>query len=738
MSVIPPPIVTAVCNFSDATRLEVQQGDEIAIIDGRPELHFIKGQNQRSFEIGMFPRFLKPNIKFLILVLKIVFYNSYRTIVKAAKPLHSGDISRPLHDTLRHTAHGSPFGKAWGNPSDIKPDDGSETVIERSRTLDKSTNRAFQKSHDRAKKCVSENFIKERKSNALKQFSYNKLVNESVQKNVKNIPPNRPPQPSAINNKSNGMSEGMLIDLSPTETGLSLDSPRQVATSQTANKSNICILDEPIEIPTESFDGEDDQIPVMTTTTPAASAQRKIEPPPYREPPTYSNTMEFSSGSIDTTKFIPPFDSPTYASNTKSISPAHLYNMSPTPLRSNYASTNATQMFSNLSLNETNRVNNSYSDNQNANSSINLSKSITSFNESKLNDDIVNSLTAAQNHQSIQLDKISLAELEKDLYVNEKENKNLNIVSNKYNNISPNRDNYEKTPPKVFNNIASTCNTQNSSSNLYGTVAGANYQSTKNINQEIYSNTRSNYQSTNNFNLYSNNIMPSTSASSLSVASTNSSKNYDFLQKSSNIHNIDQIKSNINQLYEPRHKTITTDNQKHEFVAVSNRPVSAAFPPLPTIPPLTMPDNLYSSVAGDIYSSVIYDSTSASSVSAYGHIEPTVFNNVLESAIYDEVSELRPHRPAPQAPQGQVLSAQQIQRRLEKQQQQQIYSNTTEFNSEMHKIQLFLNEIGDQATYDEARQALASNNWDHATAVRFFKIESLLRLVNSYFIIDKL
>lgn len=651
--------------------------------------------------------------------------------MKAAKPIHSGDISRPLHDTLRHTAHGSPFGNTWGNPGDIHPDDGSNTVIERSRTLDKSSNRAIQKSHERAKKCVSENFVKERKSNALKQFSYNKLVNENVQKNSKNKPPNRPPQPSA-SNKSNNTNEGMLIDLSPTENGLSIDSPQ---VNMLVNKSNSCILDEPIDIPTESLNGDDDQIPVMTTTM---SISRRIDPPPYREPPTYSNTMEFSlTDSPKATSNKPqiqdPFDTNPYASSTKSKSPALTMNASPTLSRSNYA-TAATQMFSNLSLNNSNRLNYSYHDTQNSSSSVNFlsTKCATSIYESKLNAEIVNTLTTAQNNHPIQLDKISLAELEKDSYVNEKENKNLNIVSDKYNNTTLNCELYEKTIPKAFNNIALACQSQpqNSSAHLYGSIAGANYQSTKNINQEIFSNTRSNYQSSNNFNLYSNNILPSTSASlsSSSAATSNSSKNYDFQQKSLNISNIEQMKSNINQLYETRSNTSSlSSNQNHDFIAVSNRPVSAAFSSLPSIPPLSMPDNLYSSVAGDIYSSVIYDTASASSVSPYGHIEPSIYNNVMESAIYDEVSELRPHRPAPLAPQGQVLSAQQIKRRLEKQ-QQQIYGNTTtDDNSEMHKIKMFLNEIGDQATYDEARQALASNNWDHATAVRFFKIESLLR-----------
>lgn len=679
---------------------------------------------------GQSCRFILENYN--IYIHNLIFF---RTIVKSAKPLHTGDISRPLHDTLRHTAHGSPFGKTWGTPSDQF---GDENVIERNLTLDKSSIRSIQKSHDRSKKCVSENFVKERKSNALKQFSYNKLVNEHVKSK-----PNRPPQPSLLNNSTtSNASEGMLIDLSPTENSLSrsmIDSPRQIAMSQTATKSNICILDEPIEVPTESFDIIDNTSIMSTSISPTPSTlQRRIEPPPYREPPTYSNTIDFSNNTIESPRNVynklpenDPFDTSTFRNTSKSYSTLPINNVSPTPSRSNYASSPlssasiaaAAQMLSNLALNDSNRLSNSNQDTQN--SSLNITKCATNIYESKFNTEVLNSLSNAQINQPIKLDKISLAELEKDLYVNEKSNKNLNIANDKYSNDTSNRDIYEKTAPKIFNNIAAASNQPN----LYAPTTsstGTIYQTTKNINQEVYSNTRSNYQLSNNLNIYANN-MPSTPIPSSSSSAQNISKNYESMQKISNLQNSDQLKLNLNQLYESRNPQINT-TQNHEYVAVANRPVSTAFPPLPSIPPLTMPENLYSSVSGDIYSSVIYDTASGSSVSPYGHIEPSLYNNVMESAIYDEVAELRPHRPAPQAPQGQVLSAQQIQRRLEKQQhQQQIYSNTSEVNSEMQKIQLFLNDVGDQATYEEARQVLASCNWDHSAAVRNYKIENLLR-----------
>lgn len=46
----------AISPYSELNRLQIEKGDVIAIIDGRSELHFFKGQNQRTFDIGTFPR----------------------------------------------------------------------------------------------------------------------------------------------------------------------------------------------------------------------------------------------------------------------------------------------------------------------------------------------------------------------------------------------------------------------------------------------------------------------------------------------------------------------------------------------------------------------------------------------------------------------------------------------------------------------------------------------------------
>lgn len=96
---------------------------------------------------------------------------------------------------------------------------------------------------------------------------------------------------------------------------------------------------------------------------------------------------------------------------------------------------------------------------------------------------------------------------------------------------------------------------------------------------------------------------------------------------------------------------------------------------------------------------------------------------------------LRPHRPAPVVPLGgPILSAQQIQRRLEReriqqhqQQQHQVYGNLPGANSEAQQVAALMREVGEDATHDEALLALQSANWEMSVAVRQFKIERLVR-----------
>lgn len=53
---VSPALVKAIAPYINDGRLAIDQGDIIALIDGRPDLRYIKGQNQRTYDIGTFPR----------------------------------------------------------------------------------------------------------------------------------------------------------------------------------------------------------------------------------------------------------------------------------------------------------------------------------------------------------------------------------------------------------------------------------------------------------------------------------------------------------------------------------------------------------------------------------------------------------------------------------------------------------------------------------------------------------
>ncbi|KPM06137.1 Ack-like kinase domain protein [Sarcoptes scabiei] len=79
--------------------LKLFRDDEIEVIEGKSENYWWRGQNQRTFEIGLFPR----------------------SISKDLKNFNSNDISKPLKNSFIHTGHMDPLGKkTWGNPEYIE------------------------------------------------------------------------------------------------------------------------------------------------------------------------------------------------------------------------------------------------------------------------------------------------------------------------------------------------------------------------------------------------------------------------------------------------------------------------------------------------------------------------------------------------------------------------------------------------------------------------------------------
>jgi GTPase binding len=251
-----PQLVKATSTYCVEERLKIEQNDTIAIIDGRPELSFLKGQNQRTFEIGTFPR----NI------LEVLRFNRHGTL---------NTISRPVQGSFQHAAHGAAFGPSWGSPAFLDSSYNGKVQMRQ------KSNDNMSKSH-RQQKTVSEHYAKEKKTTANKQFSYNKLSNDQrmqyeYQQQSLNVRPKpaRPPAPSV----QQPLIEGILIDLSPEEIrsmNLSLQSQASMAKPATT-----CLLDEPIDVPTEAneFLLQEQQ-----------EQQSFPLPPPYPMPPQYLNT----------------------------------------------------------------------------------------------------------------------------------------------------------------------------------------------------------------------------------------------------------------------------------------------------------------------------------------------------------------------------------------------------------------------------------------------------------------
>ncbi|XP_075237189.1 activated Cdc42 kinase isoform X1 [Lycorma delicatula] len=290
-----PPIMKATQPFSEPDRLNIQTGDNIVIIDGHPEFYWWRGQNTRTFEIGLFPR----------------------CHVDPMRRKAAGDISRPLTNSFIHTGHGDPYGPTWGSPAAIdkvyleNPMDPPDVVI-RASTDNSNPNIAIQQlalsssslprqqstpprnrkssntlssssspqsrslTYDRKKSSLTSaaasNILRHSTS---KQFCYTKLCNEIVDKRVIRPAPGRPPDcktkpvPNLVNNNHNnnsnnssrnngnavdtgGGGEGILNDAVLIDfTSEGLPQPQLSQQNSSINKSpnleQSSILDQPID-----------------------------------------------------------------------------------------------------------------------------------------------------------------------------------------------------------------------------------------------------------------------------------------------------------------------------------------------------------------------------------------------------------------------------------------------------------------------------------------------------------
>nr|CAD7400794.1 unnamed protein product [Timema cristinae] len=213
----------ALHKFEEADKMTIEQGDNIIIIDGRAELYWWVGQNQRTFHIGQFPRCLVDPMR--------------KKVVE--------DISKPLQNSFIHTGHGSPYGKSWGSPAFI-----DDVYLRNPMEPPDILGIAQQEAGAEGPKLPDRK--KSSKSRNANKFTYSKLTNEAGNKTKNKKQGTLETESSNLSLRMNGemrtSSEGVLIDLdgqndSPVQLRISSAmSPLQRNTTHTAS-----ILDEPID-----------------------------------------------------------------------------------------------------------------------------------------------------------------------------------------------------------------------------------------------------------------------------------------------------------------------------------------------------------------------------------------------------------------------------------------------------------------------------------------------------------
>lgn len=193
-----PSVMKALSRFEQPDKMAIEQGDQIVIIDGRPENYYWKGQNQRTFQVAQFPR----------------------CHVDPMRPKLAEDISKPLENSFIHAGHGAPFGKSWGSPVYIDP------VYTRNPMAPPDM------------VAVTENQSKKKyhgTPRSKKQYNYTKLQDD---------PRASPAKSSSVSSTASSSQEGRLIDLSPEERA-NANANASSQSDQTCRRV-VNILDEPI------------------------------------------------------------------------------------------------------------------------------------------------------------------------------------------------------------------------------------------------------------------------------------------------------------------------------------------------------------------------------------------------------------------------------------------------------------------------------------------------------------
>uniref|UniRef100_A0A2A4JP49 non-specific protein-tyrosine kinase n=1 Tax=Heliothis virescens TaxID=7102 RepID=A0A2A4JP49_HELVI len=193
----------AALSYRRPSKMAIDAGDAIILIDKRPELHWWKGQNQRTLEVGLFPSTLVT------------------TSLKSSK-----------NNAAKKSLTLSPVQRAQSStPSSNGVSDDLAVVLRKRRTIEST-----QPPTTRAGNTGS------------KHFNYNKLTNDRV------ASLNQGQRTREAYSKSlNHVKEDILIDLDlPPATRLSTPVKKSSPTTQNV----VSILDEPIDVPEIGLDSD--------------------------------------------------------------------------------------------------------------------------------------------------------------------------------------------------------------------------------------------------------------------------------------------------------------------------------------------------------------------------------------------------------------------------------------------------------------------------------------------------
>ncbi|KAJ8722575.1 hypothetical protein PYW07_003755 [Mythimna separata] len=200
---------TAALSYRRPSKMSIDAGDAIILIDRRPELHWWKGQNQRTLEVGLFPS---------TLVTAGLKSSKNNQAVKKSQTLSPGQKTQPASNSCLSPTNGL--------------SDDISVVLRKRRTIEST-----QPPTTRGGNTGS------------KHFNYNKLTNDRVaslnQERARNTR-------DAHCKSLNQVKEDILIDLDLPPARLS--SP--VKKSSPNGQNVISILDEPIDVPELGIDSD--------------------------------------------------------------------------------------------------------------------------------------------------------------------------------------------------------------------------------------------------------------------------------------------------------------------------------------------------------------------------------------------------------------------------------------------------------------------------------------------------